>query len=154
WTPVAVTRPLQASHCRGLLILVQPAGTGPLAGEDAGMSAADAAALLRWVEKGNTLLLASRTNTRLHQALGVVVLDEEVPRDTFAPARLAAAGAHLEGVERIRLGSRATLRSEGDALLLWRLGEQPAALLVRRGKGRVLLVADPGLLTRRGLVRD
>jgi hypothetical protein len=57
-------------------------------------------------------------------------------------------------VERISLGSRATLRSEGGALPLWRLGDRPAALLVRRGQGRVLLVADPGLLKRRGLVRD
>jgi hypothetical protein len=154
WTPIALTRPIQATHHRGLLILVQPAKEGLLTGADASMTPANAEALLRWVGQGNTLLLATHTNTPLHQALDVVVTDEEAPKDTFTPAVLGAAGAYLEGVEHVGLGSRASFRSRGDALPLWSVGGRPAALLLRRGKGRVLLVADPGLLTHRGLVRD
>jgi hypothetical protein len=154
WTPVALTRPMQATRHRGLLILVQPGKGGLLTGADAGMTPTEAEALLRWVAQGNTLLLAAQTNTPLHQALDVIVTDDPGPRDTFTPAVLGRAGAYLQGVERLSLASRASLRSRGETLPLWSVGDRPAALLLRRGKGRVLLVADPGLLTHRGLVRD
>jgi hypothetical protein len=154
WTPVAVTHPIQATHLNGLLILAQPGPEGLLEGEQGLLSQADAEALLRWVRRGNTLLLASNANTLLHQALGVMVTDEHGPADTFTPAELGAAGAYLRGVEHLSLGSRATLRGPDTALPLWWLGDRPGALLIGRGQGRVLLVADPGLLTQHGLIRD
>src|SRR5439155_750646 len=40
------------------------------------------------------------------------------------------------------------------AVPLWWLGGQPAAVLVRHGRGRVLVVPDPSLLTHRGLLRE
>src|ERR1700737_2574567 len=57
WIPVALTRPVQHTHDRGLLILVEPRRGSPIPGLDSDVSEADARALLRWVEEGNTLLL-------------------------------------------------------------------------------------------------
>jgi hypothetical protein len=152
WTPVALTHPIQAAHVRGLLILNGTAPEGLL--ESDPLTPADAQALLRWVGRGNTLLLASAVNTRIHQALDVVVTHEPGPKDTFAQAEPASTGRYLHGVRHLSLGSRATLHSGPGAVPLWRLGDRPAALLIRRGQGRVLVVADPGLLTRRGLITD
>jgi hypothetical protein len=154
WTPVALTRPVQDARHRGLLVLVEPARPGLLEGEGGRMQAAEAEALLRWVGKGNTLLLLGRKNTPLHQALGVVVIDEAGPTETFTTVDLVAPGPYRESVTRLSVGSRATLRGPAGAEVLWRVGREPGALLLLRGKGRVLVAADPGLLTRHGLVRD
>ncbi len=154
WTPVALTRPVQAARHRGLLIVVEPARPGLLEGEGEGMKSTEAEALLRWVGHGNTLLLLSRTNTPLHKALDVLVIDEPGPTGTFTAVELGPAGAYRAGVERLSVGTRATLRGPAGALPLWWVGGQPGALLLPRGKGQVLVVSDPGLLTRRGLVRD
>jgi hypothetical protein len=154
WRTVAVTRPIQTTHFRGLLILVPPGQDKRQQDEDSELSRADAEALLRWVRQGNTLLLASRSNTPIHQIFKAILTDERGPADTFTPAELGAAGGYLHGVEHLSLGSRATLRAPSDALPLWWLGDRPGALLIRHGKGRVLLVADPGLLTQHGLIRD
>ncbi len=72
WTPVAVTRPIQSHQHRGLLIVAEPP-SGGLFSADA-LSEHDANLLLSWVEHGNILLLVSRKNTPLHQALNVTVL--------------------------------------------------------------------------------
>jgi hypothetical protein len=154
WTPVALTRPVQTSRHRGLLVLVEPARPGLLAGEGGGMQAAEAETLLRWVGRGNTLLVFARKNTPLHQALGVVVTDEARPTDTFTTVTFVSAEPYRQGVAGLSVGSRATLRGPAGARVLWQVGGKPGALLLTRGKGRVLLVADPGLVTRHGLVRD
>jgi cbb3-type cytochrome oxidase subunit 3 len=153
WTPVAVTRPIQDRQHRGLLILAEPP-SGGLFGEEA-LSENDVRLLLRWVEQGNTLLLMSRANTALHEALHVVVNGgDKREEEAFAPVDLGAAGGYTEGIAHLSVGSRATLRAPGDALPLWWLGDQPGAVLLRRKKGRVLVVADARLLTREGLVRS
>jgi hypothetical protein len=154
WTPVALTRPIQQGRQEGLLVLTEPLRRRLLGGRAEDISANDARALLHWVEQGNTLLLMSRRNTALHEALHVVV-NEEKNRDEehFTPVDLGAAGSYTEGIEHLSVGSRATLRVEGS-LPLWWVGEQPGAVLLRRKKGRVLVVADARLLTREGLVRS
>jgi hypothetical protein len=152
WTPEALTRPIQATHLRGLLILDGPREEGVFGGEH--ITPADAGALLRWVAQGNTLLLATDMNTPIHQALDILITEEPSPKDTFAQAEVGSAGLYLDGVEHISLGKRATLRSGPGVVPLWWLSGRPGAVLVRRGQGRVILVADPGLLTRRGLIRD
>jgi hypothetical protein len=149
---VALTRPVQTSRHRGLLVLVEPARPGLL--EGGGMQATEAEALLRWVGRGNMLLVFARKNTPLHQALGVVVTDEARPNDTFTTVDFASAEPYRQGVARLSVGSRATLHGPTGGRVLWRVGGGPGALLLPRGKGRVLLVADPGLATRHGLVRD
>jgi hypothetical protein len=154
WTPVALTRPVQDRRHRGLLVVVEPEQAGLLEGESEGMKGVEAEALLRWVRQGNTLLLLARKNTPLHQALDVLVTDELHPTDTFTVVELGPAGPYREGVERLSVGTRATLRGPAGAQVLWRVSGQPGALLLPLGKGQVLLAADPGLLTRRGLVRD
>ncbi|HEY7424411.1 MAG TPA: DUF4350 domain-containing protein [Gemmataceae bacterium] len=154
WTPMAVTRPIQQGHPQGLLILVEPPRRRLLGGGAEDISASDARALLHWVEQGNTLLLMSRKNTALHQALRVVV-NEDARRDEehFTPVDLGAAGGYTEGIEHLSVGSRATLRAEGG-LPLWWVGDQPGAVLLRHKKGRVLVVADARMLTQEGLVRS
>jgi len=153
WTPVAVTRPIQDRQHRGLLILAEPPSRS-LFGEDS-LSENDVHSLLRWVEQGNTLLLLGRANTALHQALNVAVNeDDKREEEAFAPVDLGAAGGYTNGIAHLSVGSRSTLRAPGDALPLWWLGEQAGAVLLRRKKGRVLIVADARLLTREGLVRS
>ncbi|HEY7326342.1 MAG TPA: hypothetical protein VH592_01785 [Gemmataceae bacterium] len=155
WTPVAVTRPIQDHQHLGLLIVAEPPSGGRF-GEEA-ISENDARSLLNWVEQenGNTLLLLGRKNTALHQALNVVVL-ENSSRDAeaFHPVDLGAAGSYTEGIAHLSVGSRATLRAPGNALPLWWLGDQPGAVLLRRKKGHVLVVADTRWLTREGLIRS
>src|SRR5947209_20385639 len=63
WTPVAVTRPIQNTRHRGLLVVVEPEPAGLLGREGGGLSEGEARAMLRWVGQGNTLLLCSRRNT-------------------------------------------------------------------------------------------
>lgn len=153
WEPVALTRPVQQGRQRGLLILTEPPRRS-LFGEDTdAIPDSDARALLRWVEQGNTLLLMGRKNTALHQALHVVVNEGKGSDDSFTPVDLAAAGGYTEGIERLSVGSRATLRAPAG-LPLWWLGDQPGAVFLRRKNGRILVVADARLLTREGLVRS
>ncbi len=151
WTPVAVTRPIQDHRQRGLLVLAEPP-SGRLA--DDALSKNDADALLRWVERGNTLLLLGRNNTPLHETLHIAVLDGE-PRgeEAFHAVDLDAAGGYTAGIERLSVGSRSTLRAPSNTLPLWWVGDRPGAVIMGRKKGRVLVVADARWLTREGLIR-
>jgi hypothetical protein len=152
-TPVAVTRPIQDSQHRGLLIVAGP-DSSKLFSEDS-RSANDAQSLLNWVEHGNTVLLLGRKNTPLHQALNVVVIEgSKRDEDAFYPVDIGAGGGYTDGISHLSVGSRATLRAPGDALPLWWLGDQPGAVLLRRKQGHVLIVADARWLTREGLVRS
>jgi hypothetical protein len=152
WKPVALTRPVQRTDYRGLLVLVQPQPAGPLGG--GGFSEAEARGLLRWVGQGNTLLLCSSTNTPLHQLLGVhVTRGADDVAEAFTPVALAARNDYTEDIDRLSLGSEATLSGPRRATALWSVKGKPGALRIDRGRGRILVVADPGLLTRHGLVR-
>jgi len=154
WTPVAVTRPIQQGQHEGLLILTEPPRRALFGGGSKDISEGDARALLRWVEQGNTLLLMSRKNTAVHEALNVVI-NEDARKDEehFTPVDLAEAGGYTEGIEHLSVGSRSTVRAEGG-LPLWWIGDQPGAVLLRRKKGHVLVVADARMLTQEGLVRS
>jgi hypothetical protein len=152
WRPVALTRPLQQMKPRGLLILTEPERGGFGLGESA-LSEADARALLRWVEQGNTLLFSTGKNTLLHEMLQVSVTKGEADRNDFAAVELGAGGGYTEGIDRLSVAIRATLHAGAGSLPLWWVGDRPGAILLRRGQGRVLVVADPSLLTRAGLVR-
>src|SRR5947208_7827304 len=79
WEPVAVTRPVQSTRYRGLLILVEP-GTPSVLGTDYGIPEGDVRALLHWVEAGNTLLYCGRHATSLHEALDVPLSTDETDR--------------------------------------------------------------------------
>lgn len=155
WTPTALTRPAPFARHRGLLILTLPPRPRLFDADADAISDSEAQALLRWVEQGNTLLLLGRRNTRLHQALRVVIEDvQRSDEENFHPVELAAAGGYTEGLERLSVGSRATVQSAGGGLPLWWLDDRPAAVLLRRKKGRVLVAADARLLTREGLIRS
>lgn len=153
WTPVAVTRPIQPGRHEGLLILTEPPRRPLFGGGARDISEGDARGLLRWVEQGNTLLLMSRKTTTLHQALHVVIEEDAREEEHFTPVDLGEAGGYTDGIEHLSAGSRSTVRGAGG-LPLWWIGDQPGAVLLRRKKGRILIVADARMLTQEGLVRS
>lgn len=152
WGPVALTRPPQAGQHQGLLVLLGPE-SGARFGEEGGLSESDAGNLLRWVEAGNTLLFGARRTTALHRALGLTVVEAaRAEGDDWTIVDLAAGGGYTAGIARLSVGSGATL--QGGGLPLWYVKDRPGAVLLRRGGGRVVVLASPSLLSRRGLVRD
>jgi len=154
WQPVAVTRPIQQTRHRGLLILVEPTRPGLPVGPVPPLSDADVDGLLDWVHQGNTLLICCPEKTRLYDKLGVQLTNPDaLPGDEVLHASPGAVGEYTARVEGIGLEWPATVTGRG-AVPLWWLGGQPAAVLVRHGKGRVLVAPDPSLLTHRGLLRE
>jgi hypothetical protein len=154
WTPVAVTRPIQNTDLRGLLIVAEPGRSGPFQSEEDALSDAEAQAVLSWVEEGNTMLLSGRRNSRLHQLLGVATTGRPGPGPEAVQAvRLGEGGAYLDDVTRLSADGRAGL-SAPSGLPLWWVGNGAGAVLLRHGKGRVIVVADPGMFANRGIGRD
>ncbi len=157
WEPIALTRPIlhtAQSHAKNcLLIVADPQGTALLPGQAPDLSDVDVSGLLQWVEQGNTLLLSGRHITALHRALNVLVTsDARADQRQTNTVVLSKALRYTDGIDRLVVEGRDVVQA-GAALPLWWLDEQPGAILVRRGKGRVLVVADCSLLTRRGLSR-
>jgi hypothetical protein len=157
WQPVAVTRPIQQTHHRGLLLLIEPRRAPGQLGPAPELSDADVAGLLDWVGRGNTLLLCGMRNTRLHDKLGIAITPPKGQLQAgIYQALPAAAGAYTQRIDRLGLESPATVSATGTAALLplWWFGDKPGAVLVRHGAGRVVVVPDASLLTHRGLLRD
>jgi hypothetical protein len=155
WEPVAMTRPLPLQHSDqpSLLIQVAPEGRSLLPGSEHELPEAEVRALLRWVEQGNTLLLCGRTNTTLHRSLDVSVnSDSWAGGEDVFDVTLGEAGGYTDGVHRVLVEGRDTVQANAG-LPLWWLDDTPGAILMPHGKGRVLVVADPSLLTPRGLRR-
>ena len=153
WRTTALTRLVNPEYHRGLLILVEKEDRDfPLGGGER-LSESDAANLLRWVEAGNALLVCSRNRSELANALDIAVarLGKEIDD---APHRLEvdSAGPYTEGLDCIEVEGHQSLSSEQGLPLWWQEG-QPGALLIRRGAGRVIFVADPSFLTARRLHR-
>jgi hypothetical protein len=153
WQPVAVTRPIQQTHHRGLLVLVEPRRGRLQLGPTPELSDADVDGLLAWVAQGNTLLFCGSRNTRLHDKLGVVITPGTSDEDGVYEVRPGAAGAYTDRIDRLAVESSAAVAGRG-AVPLWWLRDKPGAVLVGHGAGRVLIVPDPSLLTHRGLLRD
>jgi hypothetical protein len=146
WRCVALTRPVHQTERRGLLVVVEPTAGA--------VHEAVAAAMLKWVARGNTLLVCARTTTPLHQRLGVVVTRPAREGDSFTPVALAGT-PYTEDMESLAVGTEATLSvPRNGARVLWRVRGAAGAVSLPYGRGKVLLVGDPTLLTRHGLVRD
>ncbi|HEV3116806.1 MAG TPA: DUF4350 domain-containing protein [Gemmataceae bacterium] len=156
WEPVAVTQPIQywQQEANGnLLLLAEPVLRSWLPGQSADMSDTDVDGLLRWVQRGNTLLFCSRQMSALHRALNLVLqTDARVDEDMTTHVVLGEAGGYTSRVEQIVVEGRDVLRGGGD-LPLWWVDNDPGAVVMRRGRGRVIVVADPSILTLRGLRR-
>jgi len=151
---VPMTRPIQQTRARGLLILVEPHGTALLPSELADLPEADVRGILHWVGQGNTLLLCSRHMNSLHRQLHATIVTDDPAWDdeSLQEAALGEAGGYTAGLDRLVVqGNDSVDASTG--LPLWWLGNQAGAVLLRHGRGRVLLVADPSLLTLPGLRR-
>jgi hypothetical protein len=153
WQPVALTRPIQAVRHRGLLVVTLASRTETGRTREDHLSETDAQALLHWVAEGNTLLFAADMMTPLHEALGITRTGHGGQDEDYDAARLGHAGGYVLDVKHLDVRPRATLEDRGGTLPLWYIRRQPGALLIHRGKGRILVLADPDLLTRRGLIR-
>ncbi len=146
WQPVAVTRPLLETSRRGLLVV---------AGSEEEWSENEANGVLHWVEQGNTLLLCGRRSTGLHQALDVGISpDDHLYRGQSLPRLDAVPGQtpYTAGVDRLEVEGQDNVRAD-TGVPLWYVGDDVGAAVLHRGKGRVLIVADPSVLTLRGLRR-
>jgi hypothetical protein len=160
FTPVVLTRPIQHTHHRGLLILVEPRRTGLFLSDEPGLGDKDSQALLEWVGKGNTLVVMGRHPSALHEALGVQMERTRSEEAVFHSAEAAEVGGYTEpgsAEDTVRIRSLGVERQDTvqarSGLPLWMVGDQPGAVLVPHGHGRVLVVADPSLWTHRGLLR-
>jgi hypothetical protein len=158
WQPVALTRPIQHSEQREskgcLLMLVEPADPSWFSAAESTMNKLAVKGMLHWVERGNTLFLCGRRVTPLHGELDLFVKnDARVPEDVTSDAAVSEAGGYTEGLSKIVVEGHDVLGGARNALPLWWLDNQPGAVLVPRGKGRIIMAADPSLLTLRGLKR-
>jgi hypothetical protein len=153
YEPVALTRLAQSPQQRGLLILVEPHPGGVLPGDADVLAEAEGKALLAWVAAGNTLLLSGRHMTSLHNRLKINVLSagEDTP-EAPATAVVNEAGGYTAQIDAISADRYAWLDVH-DGLPLWEVDGNVAAVLLRYGKGRVIVVADPTMFTARGLGR-
>jgi hypothetical protein len=153
WRPLAVTRPIYQTRNRGLLVLAEPEASGPMAAEG-GMSADEARGIIGWVEAGNTLLLCSDRDGAVQEALGITVTSDGRPNGgTLITVNPQEAGGISADVDRLGVHDGTTLIAPGG-LSLWLVRDRVGAALIRRGAGRVLVVADPTILTRSGLLRE
>jgi hypothetical protein len=155
WTPVALTRRVQYTQARGLLILVQPEEDED-AEEMGGVSDIDAVAMLHWVERGNTLLVLSKKATGIHRALNVVPTeDATAEKQQFVRVHLdqelGSSFGYLRDIHTLSVVGKSILPAREGALPLWSINDMPGALVLRRGQGRVILVAAPSLATYNGL---
>jgi hypothetical protein len=157
WEPVALTRPVQqlgAGPAARLLVMIEPQSGVPLPGGETGIGRLEARTLLRWVADGNTLLLCGRHSDALHRELGVgLTTDLTAAEDESARAAdLGEAGAYTAAIDRLLIEGRDELTAP-KGLPLWWVDQRVGAVLLRHGRGRVLMVADPSWLARRGLAR-
>jgi hypothetical protein len=158
--PIAVTRPIQHTHYRGLLLLAEPVQMDAFGTVSPGLSERDAKALLEWVGKGNTLVLLGKNTTRLHEMLGATVVKDQKGDSAVYLAEAVEVGGYTEPgaaadtiqVQNVGVETRDAVSARG-AVPLWMAGGGPGAAVVPHGEGRVLVVADPSVWTHRGLLR-
>jgi hypothetical protein len=158
FSPVALTRPIQHTHRRGLLILIEPRRASMLSGDTPGLGEKESQAVLGWVAGGNTLVVMSKEPSVLHELLGITFRHAEAAGVELAEATEVGGytepGAAEDTVPVRRLGVERTDTVQArQGLPLWMVGERPGAVLVPHGKGRVLVITDPSLWTHRGLLR-
>jgi hypothetical protein len=152
WKTEKLTRPVQQlepSKEPRLVIMIEPEASGHMPGQEGGIGKPEAKSILRWVEEGNTLVLAGRNVSDLHHELGVVLIAD--PKAGAArEVALCEAGSYTDDIDRLLVEGRdEVLSSRG--LPLWTLDDRPGAVLLKRGRGHVLVMAVPSLWTRRGL---
>jgi hypothetical protein len=158
WQPVALTRPISQvlidANSPQLLIIVEPQPSSILLGMGEAISKAEARSILRWVSAGNTLLRVGRRPTGVHDELQINLTSDwrRGPDEGVRQVDLEEGGAYTENIEQLLVQGRDSVQAAGS-LPLWSQNDRPGALLLRHGRGRVLVIADPSLLTRRGLIR-
>ena len=129
WTPVALTRRVQYTPARGLLILIQP-DEDEDAQSDGGVSDTDAQAMLHWVERGNTLLVLSKKATGIHRLLNVIPTeDATAEKQQFVRVHLdpelGSSFGYLRDIHTLSVAGKSILAARAGALPLWSIGAAP-----------------------------
>ncbi len=152
YEPIALTRPIQNTRNAGLLIMVEPSYKGAAPRIEEGQ----AKNILAWVEHGNTLLLAGRHMNGLHEQLGLQISRDE-NADSSTPARYDALPedptGYTRGIDHLEVEGLDSISAPSGHIVLWSTPAGVGALVMPHGDGRVIVVADPSVLTARGLPR-
>ena len=77
---------------------------------------------------------------------------QEIKTASLAAVSPALPGPYTEGIRQVQAAESATVDGPG-AVPLWSVGERPGAVLLRRGKGWIVVLADPAMLANQGLAR-
>src|SRR5262245_16768965 len=154
-TPVAPTRPDHHTRHRGLLVMVEPKAAVMFPGQKPELGDNVVNGVLDWVHRGNALLLVGRRATALHRKLGVdIASDVRAAREKrVRRAELCEAGAYTDQVTGMEVEGHDVVQAPGGLPLWWEVSG-PGAVVLRHGRGYVLVVPDPSLLTARGLPRQ
>jgi hypothetical protein len=160
--PTALTRPIQQTRHRGLLIVVEPTWTETMFGKMPLIERKDCERMLEWVAKGNTLVYLGREHIPLHDLLNVTLKAEPLPQENV-PVLVADAAEiagytepagrrHTLEVRRLALEGKASV-SAPKGLPMWMTGADVGAVLIPHERGHVIVIADPALWTHRSLDR-
>ncbi|MBI4576695.1 MAG: hypothetical protein HY722_10575 [Planctomycetes bacterium] len=146
--PRRLERDLTVLDGLSLLFVVEPA-SGLFFGTFGG---GEVRAITDWVARGGTLVLCGTTTTELHGAFEVGLASSRTTAG--GPARMV--GLHRYG-EGMHLARDATGYLEahrpGAVVLAVDEADRPVALVQRHGRGRVVTVADAGILANERLAQ-
>ena len=127
---MALTRRVQYTPARGLLILIQPEEDED-AESDGGVSDADALAMLHWVEHSNTLLVLSKKATGVHRILNIVPTEDATAQKqqfvrVHLDPELGSSFGYLRDIHTLSVAGKSILPARAGALPLWSIDGAPA----------------------------
>lgn len=124
-----------APEKEGLMILVKPA--------EQSLQDQDWQQMLAWVEKGNTLLLASNNEKDLYEKFGYKVTKTNNAKDGL----ISSDNPLLADVGQLALTGKTRLKKDNSMLFAY--GDDDGVYLAEsaKGKGRVIFLTDPEILT-------
>ncbi len=155
YQPIPVTRPIHLTGQQGLLIMAEPGERGPFRGF-AGPTEDQAAGVLDWVAEGNTLVLWGEHEHGVHRELNVQLHPAPRREEDYFPAEIGLKTVYTRRIDNLMLATLTSIRvTKGPWISLWQVPQQgPGAVMIPHGKGRVLVIADPSLLTKEGRELD
>ncbi|MBC8143474.1 MAG: DUF4350 domain-containing protein [Armatimonadetes bacterium] len=116
---------------------------------DAYWTAEQAADAMEWVDRGGTLIMLTAENNAITDIVGV---SPDVHKNKGKDLTLAQPVPYLDGVSDLRFpGEERFLKLGKDATVLF-ADDKPGVVVVKRGKGRVMLVASAAVIDNKTLL--